>query len=162
MVISLLALSEQRSMRQAGTDPVVIPHLKSREDAPILVQVALTNVGAGAATNIRLEVDYPENAEDCNLINTPFQSAILSGQREIGVLLQGGTISWNLGMGFNLLGQQPLKPFTVRVYYRDIEGSAYRSEHTIDVRELDGIAFHDPTDVRIAKALEKIQQGLKS
>lgn len=58
------ALLEQRKMREAGTDPVLIAHLGQREDARSLVTFKVSNVGAGAALNVQLDVERPNDDMD--------------------------------------------------------------------------------------------------
>ena len=51
------ALKEQRRARQAGTDPVILVHLGKREDAPTMIMLDISNVGAGAAMNVSLHFE---------------------------------------------------------------------------------------------------------
>ena len=47
LLIAFNAFIEQRRIRQAGTDPVLIAHLRPDDDEPMLVHLAITTVGGG-------------------------------------------------------------------------------------------------------------------
>lgn len=178
MIISLLvaaastyfaayALLEQRKAREASTDPVLIVHLGQRADARELVTFNLTNVGAGAALNVLLNVDEPEDAED----DRPRRNYLLHVFKQhhpFSVILQGKSVEFDFALGWHLLGQDPtgqidkqlplnpVPPFQARLSYEDLAGGKYESEFTIDVRELRGLGASKSPQMRMVKALETI------
>lgn len=160
LFISREALVEQRRMRQAGTDPVVLAHISQNPQTPLLVELSFTNVGAGAAMNLNVIVDKPSNADDLNLWGKPFELAVLQGKKAVGVLLQGKTLSYTIAMGFEVVGSSPLAPFNVQLKYQDIEGNNYETVHLIDVTELSGMSATEPAQTKIWRELEKIQKSL--
>ncbi|WP_386679277.1 hypothetical protein [Loktanella sp. R86503] len=150
------ALIEQRMTRQAGTDPVLIAHLGQRTDARELVTFNISNVGAGAAINIRVDVDRPEN----DLQKRQILTNIFKRHHPISVILQSKSIEFNFAMGWHLLGDTPLPPFQARLEYQDLAGGQYVSSFTIDVRELEGLGSQKSPQMRIVSALEEIQKKL--
>lgn len=156
LLISFQALSEQRKMRQAGTDPVLIAHLSGRKDHPILTMLRFSNVGAGAATNVRVSIAdeaWPELLERTRLKRENFL-------RPYAAILQGAHLEYAMHVAHELLGDSPLSPFAVTLEYEDIDGGKYKSEHLIDVQELSGQGVNSPTETKVANALEKIQRDL--
>lgn len=151
LVISIYGLREQRRMRQAGTDPVLVAHLLTREDAPIMVNLAITNVGAGAALDVNISAARPAEFPELDLVIDPFRA-----WHPIAVILQARSIQFPLQIGPELLGDPSMPPFQIKLSYRDIEGREYFSTHTIDARELEWMDAHDPPLARIAKAIEAI------
>lgn len=156
LVVSFYALSEQRLMRQAGTDPVVLVHLGQREDTPMLITLEVSNVGAGAALNVELKAiikdDWPHLDR---VIRDPRELT-----HEIKTILQNSSVSYPFGVGHQLIGSDPIEPFEIQLNYEDIEGSKYSSIHTIDVRELTWQDAHTPSLTHISQQLEKMQKSI--
>jgi hypothetical protein len=162
------ALLEQRKMREAGTDPVLIAHLDVREDARELITFKVSNVGAGAALNVQLEVELPDdNADDWE--KRQIVQHIFKRREPFAVILQGNSIEFNLALGWRLLGQDaekdtieegvpvsPLPPFKASLSYEDLAGGKYEGQFTIDVREMQGRGVHKSPQMRMVAALEKI------
>ena len=161
------ALLEQRRTREASTDPVLIVHLGQREDARELVTLNITNVGAGAALNVLVDVDEPDdNSDDHQKRN--FLRSVFKPHHPFAVILQGKSIEFDFALGWFLLGQDldgnidrqrplsPLPPFKARLSYEDLAGGQYESEFTIDVRELRGLGASKSPQMRIVTALEKM------
>ena len=148
-------------MRQAGTDPVVIAHVEKNTDEPILMELRLTNVGAGAAMNIFVDAEVPINAHTKNLFAKPFEADVLQGIKPLKVILQGHSVCYTLGTGPDLLGGEALAPFQVKLSYQDIEGSEYHSTHGIDVTEFMAQSAASPPNTKIWRELEKIRKAMK-
>ncbi len=161
------ALLEQRKAREASTDPVLIVHLGQRADARELVTFNLTNVGAGAALNVLLDVDEPEDAED-DQPKRDYLRHVFKQHHPFSVILQGKSVEFDFALGWHLLGQDsngqidkqlplnPVPPFQARLSYEDLAGGKYESEFTIDVRELRGLGASKSPQMRMVKALETI------
>ncbi len=116
------ALLEQRKTREAGTDPVLVAHLGQREDARELVTFNISNVGAGAALNVTLCVEKPNDDIDTkNLIMNIFRQ-----HHPFAVILQGKSMEFSLAMGSELLGDRLLPPFQVKLAYEDLAGGEIR------------------------------------
>ncbi|MCC5988766.1 MAG: hypothetical protein JJT95_13885 [Pararhodobacter sp.] len=161
------ALLEQRKIREAGTDPVLIAHLGQREDARELVTFKVSNVGAGAALNVQLEVERPDDDAD-DWEKREFLQNIFDPREPFSVILQGNSIEFSLALGWQLLGQEPTKsidknrpisplpPFKARLSYEDLAGGKYDGEFTIDVSEMQGLGANKSPQMRMVAALEAI------
>lgn len=159
LLISYLVLSENRLLRQAGTDPVVLVHLGKRRDAPMLITIDIRNVGAGAALEVAIEVLNGAPNKTHHRVLTDLTQLT----HPIRVIPQNHLVSYNFGTGYQLLGggeSEPLSPITLRVSYKDIEGSEYSNEQVLDVRELRSQHAHTPNDTKVAKSLEDIAKLL--
>jgi hypothetical protein len=157
LIFARQALWEQRRIRQAGTDPVVLAHLGQREDAREMVTFELTNVGAGAARNVSIEVLDPDiiagNMERL-VVN------ITQLDHPIRVIPQDRSVSYNFGLGFSLLADPTLPPFRVRVRYEDIDDQEYDSTQLIDVKELQKQRADRPVASNILGELKNISTGI--
>jgi hypothetical protein len=161
------ALQEQRKAREAGTDPVLIVHLGQRADARELVTFNVTNVGAGAALKVLLDVDEPEDVVD-DRSKRNYLRHVFKQHHPFAVILQGKSVEFDFAVGYRLLGQEPtdqrdkslplhaVPPFQARLSYEDLAGGEYDSEFTIDVRELRGLGASKSPQMRMVAALEEI------
>ena len=154
--IAFNALHEQRRSRQAGTDPVILLHLDKREDARIMSTLEVRNVGAGAALDVR--VTPPASVLEYH------PERIISDLRKLNPIKtvpQDHSVSFNFGLGHELLKEPIIPPLRFLVEYKDIEGNNYTSEQIIDVRELHQQRADDSIPSRQAKATEKIATVLE-
>lgn len=151
LFISYKMFIEQRLMRQAGTDPVVLVHLGTREDARILSTLEIENVGAGAAINVtvRLKTDVGDFFPDRIITN-------LSEIQPMRAIPQGRSKSFNFGVGHELLAQPPIPPINFEVSYENIDGERIINTQTINVIELTGQRADDSLMARATKGLEAI------
>ena len=161
------ALLEQRTMREAGTDPVLVAHLGQREDARELITFKVSNVGAGAALNVQLDVERPDDEAD-DWKKRSFLQNIFLPRQPFAVILQGHSIEFSLSLGWHLLGQDStqqvdqnlplnaLPPFKAKLTYEDLAGGKYDAEFTIDVNELQGLGANKSPQMRMVAALEAI------
>lgn len=162
LLISLRALIEQKKMRQAGVDPVLIAHLTQDPYHPLIITLNISNVGAGAATNVFAKIDRKLGDRPNTMLKGIDDSDFFNGQQPIAVVLQGQSIPQWLGPGHSLLGKDPLQEFSVELTYEDIEGSKYKSIHYMDLREFDGRTADDPAQTKIVKELQKISEELSN
>ncbi|WP_162617598.1 hypothetical protein [Yoonia maritima] len=159
LLISYLVLSENRLMRQAGTDPVILVHLGKRDDAPMLTTIEVRNVGAGAAMDVSVKVLNGAPAPESRRVVIDLEKL----DHPIRAIPQSHSVSYNFGAGFNLLGAdkyEPLEPITLQITYENIEGTVYSSQQIIDVRELRFQQAHTPNETKVAKSLESISKDL--
>lgn len=157
LVLSRQSLLEQRKIRQAGTDPVILVHLGKREDSPILSTLEISNVGAGAALNVSVTflTDISEFVPDRIITN------FMEKRFPIRTIRQGHSISFNFGLGFKLLEEPTIPPIEVDVVYEDIEGTKYSSRQIIDVRELKGQRADTPTLPKIRSEIESMRRAIE-
>lgn len=157
LLLSFHALTEQKLMRQAGTDPVVLVHLDNREDARIMSTLEITNVGAGAALNVRLELLTDISEFVGNRILTDFSSLT----QTFRTIPQDHSISFNFGVGHKLLEEPLPPPIRFKVSYEDIEGSLTEVIQSVDVSELKQQRADEGLLSRQTKALEKTAKSLE-
>lgn len=158
LIISLQALRENRLLRQAGTDPVVLVHLDNRDDSRALTTIEISNVGAGAAREVSVVFldDISEYVPD------RIMPSVLKIGHPVRVIPQGSSVSFNFGLGHKLLEEPSIPPIKVTVSYRDIEDNQYQSMQLIDVQELKGQRADTPPIARIATSLEKLEKTASS
>ena len=157
LIISYRMFLEQRLTRQAGTDPVILVRLGSREDARILATLEIENVGAGAARNVSVTLQTDLSAYFPDRIITDFSTL-----KKIRVIPQGVSVSYNFGMGFRLLENPQIPIINFLVSYEDIEGEPYSSLQMLDVSELEGQRADDGMLSKISKSLENIEKAAKN
>lgn len=146
------ALLEQRKTREAATDPVLVVHLGQRKDARAVVTFNISNIGAGAALNVSLWVEKPnDNLEARALVTNIFRR-----HHPFAVIVQGGSVEFSLAMGWKLFEGHPLPPFQAKLGYEDLAGGKYESEFTVDVREMEGLGAEKSPQMRMVDALEKM------
>jgi len=146
------ALLEQRRTREAGTDPVLVAHLGQREDARELITFNISNIGAGAALNVLLDVDEPKD----DFARRNLLTNIFKRHHPFSVILQGKSIEFNFALAWDLLRDNPLPPFQARLSYEDLSGGQYESNFSIDVLELQGLGVNKSPQMRMVAALEAI------
>ncbi|NUH65166.1 hypothetical protein HTT03_07655 [Sulfitobacter sp. S0837] len=160
--ISFRALKEQTRMRQAGVDPVLVAHLAKDEMYPLVLSLNISNVGAGAAINVKaqLEGDIPSGRSD--FLDRIRTSDFFNNQRPLAVILQNQTVPHWMGTGPDLFGDKaPIAPFSIRLTYEDIEGSNYSSTHELNILEFENANANEPADTKIFRELEKIRKLLE-
>ncbi|MEJ6389491.1 hypothetical protein [Gymnodinialimonas ulvae] len=149
------ALTEQRKTREASTDPVLIAHLGQRADAAEMVTFLISNIGAGAALNVHVDVEKPDaDTERYNLSTDIFRR-----YHPFSVIPQGKDIEFNLGVGFRLFEVGPLPPFKATLSYEDLAGDQYESDFTIDIRQMEKMTSHKSPQMRIVSALEDMAKN---
>lgn len=161
VVLAGIALREQRIMRQAGTDPVLVAHVGQRDDEPIMINLNISNVGAGAAMNVFANVVVADSPQLQKMLGNPLATEVMTGKMPIKVILQNDKVTYELGMGHELIGSDPLAPFKIELKYQDIEGNEYNSSHEINVAELTGRPAVSPATTKIWREIEKIGKKIK-
>ncbi len=157
LLISFHALSEQRLMRQAGTDPVILIHLDKREDARIMSTLEVRNVGAGAAQNVKVTLLSDTSDYVPDRIITDFSKV----SHPLRTIPQGHSVSYNFGLGHRLLEEPEIPPIEFEISYEDIEGQKRCSRQFVDVRELTMQRADEGLNSRIAKATERTAKALE-
>jgi hypothetical protein len=157
LLVSFRALNEQKRMRQAGVDPVLIAHLAQDPNHPLIMTLNISNVGAGAAMNVCAKIDKPFGAKPGTMLNRIEHSEFFNRKRPMAVVLQGQTIPHWMGTGPELFREGIPQQFSVELEYEDIEGAKYHSSHALDLNEFDGRNAGEPPLVKMFRELEKIR-----
>jgi len=83
----------------------------------------VSNVGAGAALNVYLEIDKP----DANLEKYKLLTNIFDRHHPFRVIQQDKAIEFSLAFSWDLLNAAPpLPPFEVNLRYEDLLGGEYK------------------------------------
>jgi len=161
-VLTIFLVSENRKLRNAGKEPRVIAYLIPHPDGNGAVNMVFANVGVGLATNVTFSFEC--DAEDFgahHVLLTARNSAA-----PINALPAGEKIVAIFGIGFELFGNVgqtqigPLKPFSVKIEFIDIDGARGSTSTTIDIRQFEGLPgmTNKPTLLKIQDALESMDK----
>ncbi len=147
------ALMEQRQSREAATDPVLVAHFGQREDARELVTFRLSNIGAGAALNVYMEIKKPAtDLEKYKLLTNIFER-----HYPFRVIQQDKAVEFSLAFGWDLLNADPpLPPFEVNIRYEDLLGGEYKGRFLLDVREMEKLGAERSVQMRLVRAVENL------
>lgn len=157
--ISFQALTEQRRMRQAGVDPVLVAHLAKDEMYPLVLSLNISNVGAGAAINVKAQLRGDIPAGRSSFLDQIRTSGFFNNERSLAVILQNQTVPHWMGTAPDLFGEKaPIAPFSILLTYEDIEGSNYSSTHELNILEFENGIANEPADTKISHELEKIRK----
>lgn len=157
LLVSFRALVEQKKMRQAGVDPVLIAHLMQDPEHPIIMSLNISNVGSGAAMNVYANIKEDLGAKPNSMLGKIENSDFFNKKRTIAVILQSQSIPHWMGTGPELFGGDIAPKFSVELQYEDIEGATYSSTHSLNLNEFEGRNANDPSRVKVVKELEKIR-----
>lgn len=150
---------ENRKLRKAGQEPQVVAYLVAHPDGNGAVNIVFANVGLGLAKDVVFNIigDEEDFKTHRVLMNT------LKGIAPINVIPTGEKIVALFGVGFELFGNigensiEPLKPFTVKMDFSDIDGRKRSTLSDIDIRQFSGL-----TGLMNKPALREIEGTLKS
>lgn len=160
--IAFRALTEQRRMRQAGVDPVLVAHLAKDEMYPLVLTLNISNVGAGAAINVKAQLEGNIPAGRSDFMDRIRTSDFFNKQRPLAAILQNQTVVHWMGTGPELFGKNdPIAPFSITLTYEDIEGSTYSSNHELNILEFENANANEPANTKIFRELEKIRMLLE-
>jgi hypothetical protein len=159
LFIAYFVFSEQVRTRQAATDPVILLHLGTREDAPLLIMLYISNVGAGAALNVAVEFDAESASDWTKRGGTAVDLSNVA--KSIRAIPQDAKVSYPLNTYPGMSTDPPLLPLRARVKFEDVDGGKYSSEHTISIAELAGQNANKTPIAQIAERLQKIEKSLE-
>ena len=130
---------ENRLMRKLGTEPKVVTYLTTDSQRPHAINFVLANVGRGPAQNVEFTIECDMNDFVAHNVSSAFVS--YSGGRGTDLLPQGERIQSFFGVGPSLLASPPLRCFTVRLTYEDMDGKTHEISHQLDVAQLGWISW---------------------
>ncbi|HTO32944.1 MAG TPA: hypothetical protein VL202_17440 [Pararhizobium sp.] len=156
--------ADSRKLRKAGSDPEVVGYLVPHPDGNGGVNFVVANVGQGPAFSVSFKFDCDEDdftQHQVMLRNQP-------GRTSLSVLPQGEKIGSLFGVGYALFGNfgkergAPLKPFQVKISYKDINGRKKSSSQQIDITQFMGLAgiLSKPAAHEISDSLKKIEKHI--
>jgi hypothetical protein len=150
---------ENRKLRKAGQTPQVVAYLIPHPDGNGAVNIVFANIGLGLAKEVVFNIICDE--DDFNAHRVVMKT--FKGSAPINVIPSGEKIVALFGIGFELFGNianspiKPLKPFTVRIEFADLNGRKISTISEIDIRQFDGLA-----GLMNKPALREIETTLKS
>lgn len=159
LFIAYFVFSEQVRTRQAATDPVILLHLGTREDAPLLIMLNVSNVGAGAALNVSVQFNS-EIASDWKTRGKTIVD-LTTVARSIRAIPQDAKVSYPLNTYPTMMHDPPLQPLRAVVTYEDVDGGKHVSEQVIDLSELAGQNANKMPIALIAEHLGKIEKAVQ-
>lgn len=161
LLVSFRGLTEQKRMRQAGVDPVLIAHLSQDPQFPLILTLNISNVGAGAAVNVYAKILGEIKDKHGEFVTKILKSDFYNSRSAITVILQDQTVSHWMGRGPDLYRENRMEPFYLELSYQDIEGANYQSTHPINLDALELTNANEPNSTKIWRELEKIRKNLE-
>ena len=158
-VLTYLLICENRKLRKAGKEPQVIAYLVPHVDGNGAVNIVFANVGMGLAKDVVFRIDCDHEDFNSHHVLMPARNSAAP----INTLPAGEKIVAIFGIGFELFGEvgenqlDPLKPFSVKIEFSDIDGIRRSTCTTIDIRQFEGLP-----GMMNKPALREIQDTLKS
>lgn len=153
-------VNETRRMREAQTEPSLQVVYRNREEWINLLDVAVRNIGLGAAYDITFEIRAELKDGDKN--------DLVDSLGELGCFAKGlvylGPNQEFTSFWTNLMNGQASKLDTrvfIHCRYRSATGVQYESRCVLDLSEIKGISrIGEPPLLKIAKHLESIGKNL--
>ncbi|MCA0890310.1 hypothetical protein [Qipengyuania flava] len=158
-VLTYLLICENRKLRKAGKEPQVIAYLVPHVDGNGAVNIVFANVGMGLAKDVVFRIDCDHEDFNSHHVLMPTRNSAAP----INTLPAGEKIVAIFGIGFELFGKVgkdqigPLKPFSVKIDFSDIDGERASTSTTIDIRQFEGLP-----GMMNKPALREIQEALES
>lgn len=159
LVFSGVVAWENRILRKAQTEPEVIAYLLPDPKNVNIVNFYVQNVASGVAMDVSFRVKGDIDAFKQKKLNV----ALLKERAPLTALPPGGVYKTFFGMGFNLLEEPTLEPFSVSLTYTDAKGTAHHRNHIFDVSQLEGVVATrdaEPEEV-VAKAIKSLEDRIK-
>lgn len=151
--------NENRRLRKAGTEPKVVAYLMPDARHQIMINFVLANIGQGPARDVRFSLDY--DPADFQSHNVALVSS--ADRKAISVLPQGEKLVAFFGAGYELFQEPRLKPFRVKVSYRNAENVRYIGRYLLDISQFAGlVTIGTPAEHEIAESVKKIAKAVES
>jgi hypothetical protein len=148
----------QRQMHQDATQPYVWADVRPDDGHGQLVKVVVHNAGPTVATSIRIAFDPPLPDGIPHRPGSTF-TALDSG---ISALAPGRSMSWNLGVGHELLASEVARAYQVTVDAMGPFGPVPQLRYTIDLREWSKTAGQPPGTLHeVRNAIADVAKELK-
>lgn len=153
---SKLMIKENKILHEESKKPQVLMKLQVQPDHGITVNVIISNVGRGAALNVKFRLDG--NNEDMKR-----REVMTKGnQKPINYLSSGESEIYLLGTNMQLFKDPPMNPLTAIIQFEDIDGQSYESHIILDVTQFKDVTWETSSVAwRGMRALEKIEHTLE-
>lgn len=169
-VLTMLLWKENRLLRKAGSNPMVVAHFDIHPDGTGGVNMSLSNIGTGPALDVSFEIQA--NQENFNQYS--IQLDVARKRAPMTLIAQEEKVSFLFGVSFNLfrpkntdqlesLGSKPLDPFEVIVKWRAVGREAWSQEkYVLDISQYAGLPgmMNKPPSLKIVEELQGIKKQL--
>ncbi|MFN3814921.1 hypothetical protein [Brevundimonas sp.] len=155
---------ENRALREQGASPDIVAYLAPHSEGNGAVEFVLSNVGNGPAYDVRFDFICDEDDFEKHevMLTNDHQRMPTS------VIPPGEKIVSLMGVGYVLYGGkkkeriEPLKPFDVRISYKNRRSQVFNSSRTIDIRQFSGLKgiLAKSTGAKTVDHLDAIQRHL--
>lgn len=149
---------ENRLLRRAGTEPEVVAYLIPDQRNINMINLIVANVGRGPAMNVAIE--YVADFDD--FAKHGVRASFKGRRKLLSALPQGERFHFLFGSAFDLLGQNPLKDFSIKVFFEDTHGRERTSESLGSISNFEGIGRAHTPENEIAEAVKKISEAIQS
>lgn len=136
---------ENRALRKAGSEPRVVAYFEVHPDGTGGLNMAIANIGAGAARDVSFSFDGGRE----EFYRYDILVDVSKERPAINFIPQGEKISFLFAIGFQLFYPkgaehkgdiQPLNPFSVNLRWKSASGKkSYSESYVLDVRQFEGL-----------------------
>lgn len=167
LVISILTVFlwlENRALRKAGSEPKVVAHFEIHPNGSGAIDISLSNVGNGPAFDVNFYFNInPSDAKKYGIVVNHSESI-----PPMTLIHSGSKFTFLFGIGFNLLRPKdskndgdaldPLKPFSIKVEWRNLHGKKYTKNYPMDIMQFNGLPgiFEKPPLFKVVDSLDRI------
>ncbi|KEO93274.1 hypothetical protein EH32_11155 [Erythrobacter litoralis] len=133
---------ENRRLRQSGQEPQVVAYLLPHPDGNGAINIVFANVGLGLAKDVVFSID----CNDADFKAHRVLMKTVKAHAPINVIPSGEKIVALFGLGVDLFGSRgekpigPLKPFSVKITCKDVNGRQRNTISNIDVMQFAGLS----------------------
>jgi len=159
-VLTLFLWKENRLLRKAGSNPIVVAHFDMHPDGTGGVNMSLSNIGTGPALDVSFEIE----ANQDNFNQYSIQLDIARKRAPMTLIAQGEKVSFLFGVAHNLftpknlnqakqLGSKPLDPFNVIVKWSMVGSKVpHQKKYILDISQYVGLPgmMNKPPSLKIA------------
>ena len=147
---------ESRWNRKDEKKPRLSAKLKPKADCGEFMDLVICNVGKGVALNVAFHIEGLDEKDF-----ERYEIKVRGTSRPINFLVSNESEICAFGVNHILFAQEkdypPLKPFSVKLAYEDIDGKRYEETCQVDSRQFDGLAWQGKSVAwRQMKAIEKM------
>lgn len=150
---------ESRASRKDAKKPRLSAKLKPQADCGEFIDLVICNVGKGIALNVAFHLEGLDEKDF-----ERYEITVRGTSSPINFLVSNESEICVFGVNHILFAQEkdypPLKPFTVKLAYEDVDGQRYEEMCLVDSRQLDGLAWQGKSVAwRQMTAIEKIAKS---
>lgn len=165
--LTVLLWLENRTLRKAGSEPRVVAHFEINPNGSGAVDISLSNVGTGPARDVSFS--FIADSDDFNKYDIKIDHS--KSRSAITLIPKGEKITFFFAIGFRLVRPtyskkndkiDPLKPFTINVHWKNLNGKTYSEYCLMDIMQFDDLPgiFEKPPLLKIVDSLDSIDKEI--